>query len=376
MVHHDDVPFKPDYAIAPGETVKETLETLEMTQADLAGRTGLTAKTINLIIKGAAPITATTAMQFEAVLGPPASFWMNLERQFQEDLARRREADSLEGDLGWLDTIPVRAIEDRGYIPKGLQSIELLRAALRFFGVASVQQWKLLWKESPASYRASPAFEKDPGAVAVWLRLGELEARNRKTAPWDPAKFRSMLDEARSLTNQNPTVFKPALEGRCAAAGVAVAFVPELPKIRMSGATRWLTPTKALLQLNLRYKTNDQLWFTFFHEAGHLLLHGKRDKFLEEKDPQETTNSYEREADQFAADKLIPPALYRRFITGRVAFNKKDIVAFASECGIHPVIVVGRLQHDKLIPFRQHNDLKQSLHWGEEPPATGRRSRT
>ncbi|MFN8491179.1 MAG: hypothetical protein U0350_26520 [Caldilineaceae bacterium] len=39
------------------------------------------------------------------------------------------------------------------------------------------------------------------------------------------------------------------------------SFVPELAQLRVCGATRWLTPNKALLQLSLRYKTNDHLWF-------------------------------------------------------------------------------------------------------------------
>ena len=75
----------------------------------------------------------------------------------------------------------------------------------------------------------------------------------------------------------------------CAHAGVAVVFVQELPNTGISGSTQWLTPTKALVQLSLRYKTDDQLWFTFFHEAGHILAHGKRQVFLEtdQKDREE-----------------------------------------------------------------------------------------
>ena len=67
----------------------------------------------------------------------------------------------------------------------------------------------------------------------------------------------------------------------CANAGVAVVFVQEFPQIRICGATQWLTSTKALVQLNLRYKTDDHLWVTFFHEADHILRHGKRQVFLE-----------------------------------------------------------------------------------------------
>jgi len=32
------------------------------------------------------------------------------------------------------------------------------------------------------------------------------------------------------------------------------------------------TRQKALIQLSLSYKTNDHLWFTFFHKAGHRVM--------------------------------------------------------------------------------------------------------
>ena len=50
-------PFEPDYAVAPGETLSETLESLGMSQRDLALRTGMSADTINGNVEGQAPIT-------------------------------------------------------------------------------------------------------------------------------------------------------------------------------------------------------------------------------------------------------------------------------------------------------------------------------
>ena len=54
--------------------------------AELAESTGRPRKTINEIIAGKAEITAETALQLERVLGIPASFWNNLERNYQESL--------------------------------------------------------------------------------------------------------------------------------------------------------------------------------------------------------------------------------------------------------------------------------------------------
>lgn len=77
-------------AIPPEETLLETLECMNMPQKDFAVRVGMSVKTINEIIKGKEPITNDIALKFEAVLDIPASFWINLESNYRESLARIR----------------------------------------------------------------------------------------------------------------------------------------------------------------------------------------------------------------------------------------------------------------------------------------------
>jgi Zn-dependent peptidase ImmA (M78 family) len=150
----------------------------------------------------------------------------------------------------------------------------------------------------------------------------------------------------------------------CAEAGVEAVFVPELPRTGICGATRWLAPTKALIQLSLRYKTDDQFWFTFFHEAGHILLHRKKEVFLEQDG--EAGAEEEEEAHTFARDLLIPLTDWRRFVSSGQYEASVDIAAFAEAVGVAPGIVVGRLQHDGLIPFSRCNELKRRLAWAKE----------
>ena len=145
----------------------------------------------------------------------------------------------------------------------------------------------------------------------------------------------------------------------CAQAGVALVFVPELPKTHTSGATRWLTRDKALIQLSLRYKTDDHLWFTFFHEAAHILLHGKKTVFIEDNTK---SDLLEKAADKFALVTLISPADYKSFLK-KGDKSTPAIKRFARSQGIAPGIVVGRLQHDKYLPHSCGNDLKQKYVW-------------
>lgn len=147
----------------------------------------------------------------------------------------------------------------------------------------------------------------------------------------------------------------------CAAAGVHVVFVPELPGTRLCGATRWVG-NNPVIQLSLRHKSDDHLWFTFFHEAGHVLLHGKKGVFIDDS-KHDASEEQEIEANTFAANFLIPEKLWSKFVeTG--AFTEISVKRFAGECGISPGIVVGRLQHEEKLSYASPmNKLKKRFEW-------------
>ena len=195
--------------------------------------------------------------------------------------------------------------------------------------------------------------------MAAWLRQGEQQAQGLRCAPYEPRRFRRLLGEIRGLTSRPPDVFQLELVRLCAESGVAVVFVPELPKLRISGAARWISPRKALIQLSLRYKTNDHLWFSFFHEAGHVLLHGKRSVFI---DDGKGSDGEEAEANTFAANLLVPPAIYGRLIATRPP-SEPAVFQASKEAGVAPGIIVGRLQHDGLLRYDQMNHLKERFTW-------------
>lgn len=357
--------FEPNFAVPPGETLAETLETLGMTQAELADRMGRPLKTINEIVAGKAAITSGTALQLEKVLGVPASFWTNHERLYRDALARDRETGELQQQLGWLKTMPVKEMVRARWIVAAEDPVAQLRIVLSFFGVAGVEEWRSLWESSDAIFRKSPAFTTNRPATAAWLRQGEIEAQKLNCAPFDEARLTDALGQLRSFTTKDAEAFVPALHERCAEAGVAVVIVPPLPGVRAYGATRWLHSTKALIQLSLRGKTDDHLWFTFFHEAGHVLKHGKRAVFVEDDDAKAAARDpREAEADAFSCDLLIPAAEYERFCTNK-DFSLAAICRFATRIGIAPGIVAGRLQHERKVPFSRGNQLKRRFDFGD-----------
>jgi HTH-type transcriptional regulator/antitoxin HigA len=343
--------YFPDFVTTPGETLLEILQVNGISQIELSERTGRAHKTINEIIKGKGRITPEIALQLERVLNIPSNFWNNRQRRYDDYQARIEEEKNLSDCQEWAEHFPYKKMAELGWVKDVREKMGKLRNLLDFFGVVTPDAWDKYWGNVQISYRKSAAFSPDKYALAAWLRKGEMIAHKIHCEPFKTKKLRACLPKIRLLTVESPDI--------CASCGVAVAFVRELPRTA-SGATRWITSQKALLQLSLRYKTDDHLWFTFFHEAGHILYGHERRKILIEDG--KTNNENETKADKFATEFLIPKKDFAEFAkSGR--FSIAAIREFAEYLGIAPGIVVGQLQKRNLLPWTHGNNLKKRFVW-------------
>ena len=358
-----NTPYVPDWVSPPGETLADILEERSWSQSEFAERTGYTEKHVSLLINGKASITEDTALKLELVVGSTAGFWLTRESRYREALARAQEEKALEKEGSWLKKLPIKHMLQHNWI-RHLPSVGAQVAeCLRFFEVASVKAWETRYQDPVAAFRSSRKYPIDPAPTAAWLRQGERVAATIDCAPYDKAAFKSALSEIRKLGNEtDPEVFVPQLTAICAKTGVAVVFEPEPKGCPVSGATKWLSQSKALIQLSLRHKSNDHLWFSFFHEAGHILLHGKKMLFIDMENM--LSDEHEDEANRFSRDILIPPALAMRLL--ELPPREADVLQFAKQASIAPGIVVGRMQNEKLLGWNQLNNLKVRYQWSTD----------
>lgn len=356
----EDLSFSPDWAVPPGETLQELLDDLEMSQAELAARLDRPKKLVNEIVQGKAAITADTAIQLERVLGLKAQFWLNLEQNYREALARQRDRQVLSEEVEWLGSIPLKPLVKLGWVSKQKDPVDQLLSVLDFFGCASPAAVETYCHGLQVAFRMSTKFQSDPMTTAAWLRRGEVNAHQVECQPYDRGKFKEALHRIRLLTNKPPGEFYPEAQQLCADSGVAFVIIPEIPGSSVNGAARWLSKEKAMIQLSLRYSWSDIFWFSFFHEAGHILLHSKKKAvFLDEGCGDDDD---EQQANRFATEQLIPTESWNGF-TERWRFDYESVQRFANELGIHPGIVVGRLQHEELIRYHFLNGLRTSFKW-------------
>lgn len=357
--------YRPANVTPPGETIGELLEERELRQAELATRMGVTPKFVNELVAGKATITPTTALALEKALDVPADFWLAREARYQEALARAAAYEDRTANVSWLSELPIKDMIKFNWLKKASSEPAMVEACLQFFGVASVAAWRQQYveqKNTSAAYRASEKYRQNPGAVAAWLRRGEVRAAQIECSPFDKDKFLFVLADARKLTLEpDPIKFLPKLTALLAGCGVALVIERAPTGCPLYGAVRWLSPQKALIQLSVRYLRSDSFWFTFFHECGHIALHGKKILFLEGKG---MSGTEEDEADRFSADRLIPPTSWATFQPSPV--TEQAIRAFANSIGIDPGIVLGRLQNDSRVPWNRFPHLKVRYSWKEE----------
>lgn len=353
--------FEAAELVPPGQTLLDWLERVEMTQAEFARRTRLSPKHINQVVKGGVGISPDVALAFERVTALPARYWTQLDANFQSARHKAEEAVELEQHLGLVDLFPLRALENLGVIEKSKSRLAQLRSLLSFFAVADAAALEDVWMR-PALYRLSPAFDANQAALATWLRLAELEAAEIDTGKFDEPRCRAALNEMRALSALPGIEWLDPLRQLAATVGIAIVILKELPGCRVNGATRWLSPDRAMIVLSLRHRRNDIFWFTLFHEMCHLIRHGKKTTFIDVKGSG-IAEELEAEADAFASKMLIPPVAAAGLAGLTTA---SQVQAFAEELGVAAGIVVGRMQHDGYIPHSHWANLIERYRFSDD----------
>lgn len=351
--------FLPRWASPPGQTIRDALHARDISIGDLAASIGLSPTTAEELLAGTHPITVGLAQRLAQSLGGSVGFWLARDAQYRDDLMLM-QLDQ------WAGAFPLGDMASFGWIQKSRTWNERIEAALSFFGVANLDQWQEAYGllVEHARYRRSTAIVADRAAIAAWLRRAEIEGQGLAVARWDPNAFRTVLQEVRSLSlERDPQRFVPALVDSCARVGVAAVVVRAPRGCPLSGAAWFRRDGTPQIGLTARYLSDDHFWFSFYHEAAHLLLHSPGlfiDDLERHAGPGMTPD--EAQADEFAADVLLPPDLRSELGRGRI--TPLRIARLARAARVSRGVIVGQLQHHGYLPFRtRYNSFKHRYQW-------------
>ena len=356
MANISPAPYRPDRVSPPGETIRDILEDTGMSQAELARRMGRPPNKVNQIIQGKKAITADTALELESVLGLPASFWLNREQNYQLALSAQAQRDTQQGNCEIAKTFPCAEMAKLGWIEKQTTWLEKYKELLRFFGTAQLNALNDAVALCP-SFRKADGKEASKEALAAWMRKGLIESQKISRGDFSKQRIRESLESLRQLTNSGAAGLINELPNLAANLGLAVVFVPHLQKTYVGGAAYWYGDIP-IIQLSYRWKRHDVMWFNFFHELGHILLHSRHETYLDDFSADQS--KHEIEANAFATNTLIPAKAWDSFVES-AQFTRKAVRQFSESVKISPSIVVGRLHREKSVNPRALREFQISI---------------
>lgn len=342
----------------PGATLGEKLQELCMGVKEFAIRCGKPEKTIHAVLNGKSSVTSDMAIAFELVTHIPARFWLNKQLSYDEYVARQRLKEKKQEELEWAKAFPYLQMSKYGWIAPASKLEERLINLLSFFRISSQAAWTDYYcgSELKLAFKISLAGIRSPQAVSAWLRQGEIECeRISLEKRYSPEALTCMLPSILSIVKDCPENFVQQLKDVYAYCGIKLIILKSLKEAPISGCSRWIIDTPCII-LTDRYKRYDQFCFSLLHETCHVLKHGKKDIFLEQELILDVKADKEKEADKFASEFLFPQKLESEFISAGV-FTRESVYKASKKFGVHPSVIVGRLQHNNIIQYNQLTDL-------------------
>lgn len=355
--------FTPDWFSKPGDSLRALMLRKSIDAQDVARHLDGGMNTLRGLLDGSNPIDDGHAGVLAGSVGGTISFWLKRQEQYEVALERAVDrATAVEADE-WL-LLPVPGEKPRGRMTQEKMRDEV-RRRLRFFNVGTIDAWQARYGKICKStmFRTSAAYDSDYGAVLMWLRDGELSSDLVSTKPWNAGNLEDRLDNIRKLSKlRHPEDFLPKLKTLCAEAGVAVVAKRTPPKCRASGASRLVAPDKAMVLLSFRGLSDDKFWFTVFHELGHLILHGAK-TFVDSDMHGDDLDECENEANEFASRMIVPEQRVEEFRS--LPIDRTKMLRFSGKVGVSIGLLVGQMQHRKMIRPDQMNYLKRHWKWDE-----------
>lgn len=355
--------YKNIIAFHPGYYLVDVLEELEMTQEDFAKRLGVSGKTVSLLLNGQTSLSNDLAMRLSSMLGISVDTVLNLQKSYDEKIIEIDKAKELDAQIDVFNQIDYSYFTGRRILPIVKTIEEKIQNLCSFLKVSNLQLLKR--RDLLASFRTTVSSVTDKQIINanVWLQTAINQGLAVPVAEFNGKKLETFIPEIRSMTLQEPDVFLPRLQDIFSSCGVAFVLLPVLKNCGINGVVKWYD-NRVILAINDRFKCADTFWFSLFHEIKHVFQKKKTKTIVRTEKSldgiMDFEKSFELEADQYARDTLIPPDLYNRFFRYKNGYiSKEEVKSFAKQIGIHPGIVVGRLQHDKKVAHSNMNEMKE-----------------
>ena len=222
-----------DLIIHPGETLAEVLEDREMSQRELAIRTGMSEKHISTVLRGQNNISAAFARKLEYALGIETAFWMNLQASYDRELLEFEELNHIsEEEIGLLKNLKevIDCWVSFGWLKQDSNQAALILDLRKLLGMSNLLDIPKITYS--AAYRAQNRNNNvDPYVLFAWQRMCELLAQDLSkrvhiSEVLDIEELRRRIPEIKGAMFLRVNQIQKELTAVFAECGIAFRIVP------------------------------------------------------------------------------------------------------------------------------------------------------
>lgn len=349
-----------DLLIHPGETLAEILAERGYSQKELAIRAAVSEKHISSVISGKSNITNEFAQKLAIALNGDASFWINLQANYDEELFNIEQNENItkeEQEIASEIKNSVTVLTDKKFNSRLTNwDIIELRRILGVNNLTVIKDSKL----KKGLYRQQFIKGTSEAVMYTWQYLSELAAMSQEVDTFSIEKLFKRLPAIKKIMFSKESDIITLLQQEFNACGVYFIFNRHVQNVPVQGLTVKTNKDNPLIILTGRRKFVDIFWFTLFHEVAHVIF----EDYLHSDASEELTREFEERANKFAEDHLIDRKLYETFIRND-DFSDTAVRRFAKKIGVLPTIVYGRLMNDKLINWNHNGDIRERYEWSD-----------
>lgn len=344
-----------DMIIHPGETLKEVMEDRNMSQQELAYRTGVTPKHISTVLNGEKNITSSFAKKLEYAFNIDAEFWMNLQTDYDNELLEFDELHNISTeDISIFKKLKdeITFIYKNNFVQKFDTLEEQILELRKYLNISELNSIPSL--VSSGAFRAQTSVNYDPYVLFAWQRICDslsekIEIKEMPQAD-QIAKLIEICPKIKELSLLPQEKFITKLQEYFSSCGIAFVIAPSFKGAPVQGYIKTAQNGKTTICMTFRQKRADIFWFTLFHEIAHFINGDSKQKFI---DFESTENSRELKADLFAQNTLIEKEAYQDFVSKQI-FSLNTIKEFSKQQNILPSILIGRMQKEKLLKWTDY----------------------
>lgn len=357
--------YKNIAAFHPGYYVAEIIEDMGVSQAEFATRLGTTPKTVSKLVNGQINLSLDLAKKLSAMLGSSVDVWLNLQMSYEKKILEIEQEKDIDAQIEIARQIDYSYFVNVAKLPAVKNIREKVENLCKYFKISDLRI--LTEQDFLVNFRTGIANMEMKNIInsKAWIQTAINLSRDIYTEPFDSEKLKLYLPELRTMTLQSPETFLPRMREIFSECGVAFILLPHLKNSGVNGAVKWVSSDRVVLAMNNRGLDADKFWFSLFHEIKHVLQQKIKTVFVHssKSEMMDINNALENEANLFSSEYLIPKNELKKFSPSQYT-SDAEICDFAASIGIHPGIVAGRLQHDKILPQNRCSKLKEKYHFG------------